>query len=309
MGANTSVLDQKVVSKQINNTLNSFISNFTANAEASSKLKQSMSVDFSGADLTGCPINVSQVASNKLSALVNLSSDQLNDISVNLKNQIDNMLSSKLEQKNTGLNLGQANIAKTKQDVRNYLTNNISNLLQSNINSSVAVDSTGEQVINAKFALIKCKESGINISQDMVLETIADNAATSVVKNINDIVASNTTENKVTSETSQINTGLTLSFGIAIVAAIIFILILGYMFGWKIIAFLTFIGIIVDSYYLSYFINKKDKTKQIITGVAMGFLILLFLISVIKSFTQRNEGFGDFEERARYAYENRQQQY
>ena len=187
MGANVSSQKTKSVSKTINNILNSVTTDISTTTSNSASSEQKMQVHLIE---TQCDvINLIQVMSNKLSVLTNLSDEQSNELATQVKNAVKKDIQQAAQLENSGLNLGQANSSKMETDIETYLENEVKNVVKTSINKSIITTSSGKQEIEFKAKKSQCKN--LNISQEMVMEQISQNIASTLVENSLKTVAEN----------------------------------------------------------------------------------------------------------------------
>jgi hypothetical protein len=216
-----------------------------------------------------------QKASNKLSALSQMSSQTLSDLSNALKNSIDKDIAESAKQANTGLNLGQVNTDIMDQVVSDYLNNNIKNEISTSISNIISNTTKSSQkiIINAKN-MPKCDNAIAD--QDMIIEQISSNFATNIVKNALTNVAENEDVQKLKQESDQKNAGISLFGGL------ILLLIIGVcMFFWKtVMKYIIPIIMILVGYGIYYF-QSIDQKYSMYAMIIIEVLLFIFEIYCI----------------------------
>jgi len=270
MGANVSSQTVNSVSTTTNSVLNKLLTKMVNSS--TSKSYSNQEIVFNLENSTCRNIIGTQKASNKLSALSQMTSQNLSDLSNTLKNSIVKDLTQSAKQANTGLNLGQVNTDIMDQVVSDYLNNNIKNEISTSISNIISNTTKSSQkiIINAKN-MPKCDNAIAD--QDVIIEQISSNFATNIVKNTLTNVAENEDVQKLSQESDQKNAGISLFGGI------ILLVVIGVcMFFFKtIMKYIIPIFMLLVGYGIYYF----QSTKQTYTMVAMIIIeVLLFIFEI-----------------------------
>jgi hypothetical protein len=261
MGTNISRQQVDSTTELVQNVMNEVITSSTNQTIVNAYTNQHAEIDAHGANLTRCPLTITQNASTTALAL--------GDVSNGLTAQLDNKLQAALNEKfdqtlkqlNEGINFGQTNVADVTTRTRTYLEQNLKNVINQSVTN--VVQTTGKTDQNAKINLAgaTCVDSPAGIDQKVVTNLISKNIAQTVVDN----TVKNATEAEITKaveqKVEQINKGL--DFGIIIIVVIILALLGVFGFGFKTIlsnpAAKIAIGalILVGLGFLGYFIYKR----------------------------------------------------
>jgi ElaB/YqjD/DUF883 family membrane-anchored ribosome-binding protein len=198
---------------------------------------QIMKVEFSNMNIEGCSILLEQHAEVSVSALLNNTTKLTTDLSTSLMSKIKEEMKNTIEQVNKKLNLGQVNTARAIAKTNTYLEQNLTNNISVGISNSLKQTTEGTQVIdfNMKNSDIKCPSGGmIKVSQNMLIDVISKNIATSIVDNTIENVVTGTLEKEIKNKGTQLNEGIDIAFILmvcVIIASCIGLSYLGIKFG------------------------------------------------------------------------------
>jgi len=268
MGANVSSQTNEAITKNINNVINEFSTNIEQNQSSNVDIKQYMDIEFSGSVICD-NVTVRQVASGKLSSLSQLNSDQKTQLAADISNQIKAKLEQAVAQKNSGLNLGQANVSNQRNIINNYIEHNIKNILETNIKSSTRTDTKGNQTMIFR-PRNKFECTNLDLSQELAIEQISQNMTKSLVEGATSAVLKNKTIAEAKQKATQTNAGLSLGFGMII------LVILGILFFFfkSLLKYIIPIAIVVTLVVIVY--------MHMQTGTNVPALVILYVLLAIE---------------------------
>lgn len=268
MGANVSSQTNEAITKNINNVINEFSTNIEQNQSSNVDIKQYMDIEFSGSVICD-NVTVRQVASGKLSSLSQLNSDQKTQLAADISNQIKAKLEQAVAQKNSGLNLGQANVSNQRNIINNYIEHNIKNILETNIKSSTRTDTKGNQTMIFR-PRNKFECTNLDLSQELAIEQISQNMTKSLVEGATSAVLKNKTIAEAKQKATQTNAGLSLGFGMII------LVILGILFFFfkSLLKYIIPIAIVVTLVVILY--------MHMQTGTNVPALVILYVLLAIE---------------------------
>ena len=232
MGANASSTENIVieeVSKIVNNTINNTVEN---SSSRTNRAYQKAKIVLSGIKVRkGGELNVGkQKASLNAKAILKNNTNLNNELTTNLTTELGKILKSATEQKNEGINLGQANISNTRQvsDTR----------LKTVINSAVtnSIKNTNEE-LNELTQIVEIEGSDYDIAgimnigeQSLEMKILSTNISKSIVDNLKKDVITDESKTTVESSTILSNAGITMG-ALIIIAAIALIGFIVYKGG------------------------------------------------------------------------------
>lgn len=239
MGANSS----KQVSESINNVVNSTVNNFMNSSEMSTdttlSASQMQDVKIKAKNVTGCDLSFTQNMTIVSRVYSQLTSDKQLELVSQLDAAFKAEMQNQIEQKNSGINLGQVNVADIEQiinsNVINEVSNQVVNTLSNNINSAIVANQN--QRIDLELDDITCPignpyVGGIHVAQNVDLESVIENTMkdSNIQTTINKVATD--VETATSASTSQINDGI---LGCGIVAAILVVgaIVAGVVVGFK----------------------------------------------------------------------------
>lgn len=272
MGANVSTQNSKSITSTVNDVLNSFSTSVQNDTSLSSSIEQTMNIRLINSNCGN--INATQIASNKVSAMSKLSSQQQVDLSTQLENAVKTQLQQDVAQKNSGLNLGQANVSEQNTLIEQYLKNNVKNVVSATIKNSFSVNQSGVQVINFDMAGSTC--NNLNITQDMVMEQMSSNIATNLQKGAVSAVLSNKAIAAAKTTATQTNAGLSFGLIFIIIALVFGVPYFGFSALMKYIIPLSILLTIILIIYMSQQSGANSPALEI--------LIVLLVLEIIGTF-------------------------
>lgn len=219
MGANMSRQAQVSMSSTINNVLNEASSGSVSSSTAQNTSDQYMQVSLY--DVKCDNISLRQVASNKLSTLVDIGNNSSADLGSKVANSVEKDMQLLAKQKNDGINFGSANASMMEQVVEDHLRNNVNNIVKHSINNQFMSGNDGTQKVIFDGGKIEC--NNLEITQEMIIEQIAANTAQTIINSTLSAVAENENIQKMKAVSDQSNKGLTMSA----IGAILICLLLG----------------------------------------------------------------------------------
>lgn len=185
-----------LVQKQINNV----------------RIIQNVSINVYGNFTCTKNFTVTQDAKGTLTVVSQLNQQAMADITNSIINEINRNVTTTLEQRNTGLNLGQANVAVSVNRAVTDIASQISTTVTQSVQQLVTNTGTIEQALTlnvfpgANFAV----GGNCEVSQSATMDVLAQSVADQVAK----LTANNAQFNKLAEDfktsLSQSNTGLTL---------------------------------------------------------------------------------------------------
>jgi len=268
MGSQISIQQSETTQKSLNSTINNVLNKVNNDLSGGASSKQTIRFKVIGDYRGGGDFDITQTARVQMKALIDDVAGTASEVASQVSNSfdIDNAFDNIMEQSGIVLLQSQVAIQKTEiiQNFENNLENNIENAITSRIDQDASTSQFIEFVIGGNFLLPS--GSTFTLSQDSVIEQIAETATESIVNsilsstNINEAKASTTMSNSMKQE------GINLG--------VIFIIMLVLFFGGIAIVgstMLPFILIISGAfilylYYRSYYyycINDPNDPKYI----------------------------------------------
>lgn len=210
MGANHSSQTQKSISSVVNNALNDVVTNISTELINSGAAIQTVELNARGAKIRG-NIVIEQTSDVSIQAVSRIKNEQANKMANDIQNDIIAKLQAAAEQKNEGLNLLNLNTTVQNQEIATYVTNNLSNIIETNVKNVVTNDASVSQSILINLAYVDLVGDTV-ISQKAVIKNIANNVAEQIFEN----TLGNKSKTKVLQEmrakTKQLNEGLSFGF-------------------------------------------------------------------------------------------------
>jgi len=274
-------------------------------------------------------VDVNQTGSISVNNNLTSSSQNTATISSQLQSALSAYASGVTDQKNTGLNLGQANIASIKSYVNTNLSNIVNTSVNNAINNYLKTNTTGTQIQTVNVGSISCPANGTHnqFSQDVAIKVVATATSNAIIADLqtNNIISTSTTA--ATATTTQSNEGLSLG-GIIIVIIIIIGIVLygGYSALSSNMVYIICLIIAVVVVLLNIYVFKKIKdnsslpaeeeelvngvsNKVIEIGLVAGdvfvFILLMFVIyktykkgSLVRRTASQEQFLGTFQQRA-----------
>jgi hypothetical protein len=199
MGTNVSVQDNVSITDIVNTNLTQISNDIDNGIVASATSNQTFNVTARGIRTKG-DFNASQKTNMSMNAILNTNSKLSADLANQVTNQIEKKLKNDLEQVNKDLNIGQTNIAKTKNETVSKIKNNLSQIIKTGINNTVQSTTSGVQAffVDLEFADIG---GNVNLGQESQIATVAksisETIAEAAVKNVTETVDKTALENTV----------------------------------------------------------------------------------------------------------------
>lgn len=212
------------LNKTLTNSAMSALSSVKSNVENNNMIngRQYAKVTINIENLKADSFTFTAKQNAQIASLLKPTTSMVSSISTKLMNTIKNDLSSKLEQANEGINLGQINVGDQTNEIVNNLSKSISNIVRQAIanTSDTTVTQGNELELTIKNSEIKI----VDISLDSVMQILAKNISNSIMQTtvVSDITEQ--IENKAKNEATQKNIGLFGSggcFGVIILIAVI----------------------------------------------------------------------------------------
>lgn len=216
MGANASNMIYNTVNQTMTDISTNVMTNVTNNTSATANVSQTINVEVGPRGVLECGskgINFTQDGKASLTALGSLSNKQVANLANEMESKFKSTLEAKLKQKNSQLNLGQANIANIAENVSNVVKNNIHTVVKNSIRNTITVDAATNQV---QGLYIDGKVSGgdCNFDQKSTVTLVAQGITSQMSKIVQSNKAVTTAVNKSTATVSQTNTGINIFAGV-----------------------------------------------------------------------------------------------
>lgn len=221
MGANVSNQQTDILNKTTQRIINEQLTAVQSTTDTTVYSRQNINVDYSGANLTNCPLTISQNANVTASLLANNVSDLSNTIDTKLKAAVLNQVKQATEQVNTGLNFGQANVSNNVARTKNIMDQQLTNIIRNSITNVVSSQIGGEQTITVFARSLTCNNSPIEINQATIVDALSKNISESVIKNIATSDVGIDLKTKLDLKTAQKNEGLNFNFLMIIIAIVV----------------------------------------------------------------------------------------
>lgn len=212
------------LNKTITNSAMSALSDVRSNVENNNTIngKTYNKVTINIENLKADSFTFTAQQNTQIASLLKPTTSMVSSISTKMMNTIKNDLSSKLEQANEGLNLGQINVGGQTNEIVNNLSKSISNVVRQAISntSETTVTQNNELELTIKNSEIKV----VDISLNSVIKILAKNISNSVMQTTVISEITEQIENKAKNEATQKNIGLFGSgglFGVIILIAVI----------------------------------------------------------------------------------------
>jgi DNA-binding ferritin-like protein (Dps family) len=222
MGANISVKEQSVVNDAVNKVVNKKINTNDLTDKTTNKCENGMELFIK---CVGAPssFTVNQECTNIAKQVSNLTGEDRTAMTNDLLNDLKSTLTEETKQKNSGLNLLQANVSKVLQSVENNSNNDIQNIIETQTKRHFQTENTSANNLNVTYTG-SCSGTRFNFSQTAMVDTFKS----STIKDISDLLilnkATNKTSTDLTSKTSQVNEGLGSLGGLLFLLILVFLL-------------------------------------------------------------------------------------
>ena len=232
MGANSSKIKQTIESEMQTLVKASIDTSITSEQATEITNRQDNIIDIGGDLVIGADSEFSreQKMLTKAQIIMTQDSATINDLSADLTNKIDDMLTAKTDQKNEGINVGQVNVSDTESISRKKIKTEIDNAIKTSITQLSKSNSRNKQNLGLSVAgnLIIGQGAKFKDLQDSSMDVVSSSVAKNIVKNISKNVVKNETKAKIDSTSSQKNEGITM--GMLMVIALIIGLVIAAKF-------------------------------------------------------------------------------
>lgn len=270
MGSNISSQAVDSLTKTSNKIINEVINDANNQTAVNAYTQQRIFIDAPNINLSNCDLNVSQKTSSKVTALAKSNTKLVNDLESKLATEVSKQISQSLDQANTDLNLLQTNIAITNTKTKTFVDNEIKTFVKNAINNTVEAKAGADQGIIFRSDNIKCVNGKISISQDAIIEAIAQNFAETAVQNIIKSDSTQKLREEIAQKTVQKNTGLGLGLGVIIAIIIVAGVVLKKFFEnpavkvGMIILMVALLGL--AGYFIYKMVANKKQAEKIKKG-------------------------------------------
>ena len=222
MGTNVSKQVTDQTQTVLKNTLNQQNNNTDNKINCSSSSSQKMNIG--SVNASGCSIDITQNVNVKLDCTLKAAQQVKTEQGASATAKLQALATQKLQQSNAKLNLFQTNVADATQKSNQYLKDNVQNIINSTIKSTINTNAKNNQEIDLKS--IQCSGgSTIKVSQDGILDSIAKSSSTQIVDGWMKATGIDMTKMDDKQDVSQKNSGISLS----IIFVIIGIVVLGVL--------------------------------------------------------------------------------
>jgi hypothetical protein len=216
MGANVSSTLQNIVNQSITNASSTVIENTlnTTTTTASNINTLEIENDGNGNMTFNCGaggLNISQTIDSKLGASISLMAQNSASLANTISQSFTSMLTAALQQNNSQLNLGQANVSNAVSNMTTQTTTNITSLIQSAITNSVSTSQDNKNAIvlkNTQNGSITFSGDQCTINQSTIASIVVGNIADAVTTAVMGTAEAQTITGTASSTTSQTNAGI-----------------------------------------------------------------------------------------------------
>jgi mRNA-degrading endonuclease toxin of MazEF toxin-antitoxin module len=211
-----STVTQSVIAEAITNITNNLNNYNNYNTRAIQKIH----VDYTGGDVSRCPILLNQVADLASTAIARNATQLSNDVSTEISAKIDALVKQTLEQLNEGFPVG-SNKAEVIARVAQFVNESIQVNLKNTITNSMTTTSTTDQEIDVDARYFRCRNAPITFNQASTIDAMATATADTVVTNV--VVNKEVADLKaaIDQEVKQTLKGLDFGFIFIIIALIV----------------------------------------------------------------------------------------
>lgn len=233
MGANNSMLSQKVVTDVSTEILNQSITNFVNDRSINMSSTQTLMLDGASSKLLKCgSFTVNQTAKTTMGVLLDDKNNAAANITNSAINEIQNKLSTKTDQANSGLPMLQMNNTMSKQDIYSKVKTTMTNQLETNIKNQLKIENNNKQVIYFTLPENVDVSGACDFSQTSVQEMLAQSTVKNVVDQLLQSQVVSKTAADVSSSVTQSNTFTLLGFlGGGLITFIIIVAIIYVIFS------------------------------------------------------------------------------
>ena len=224
MGVNASNQIIESVSRTVNTSMTKITNDTRNQSIVDAHSNQRVVVDYTGARLTRCPTTIDQSSAVKAAAWADTNNTLSTQLSNDLTNKIKETITQSLDQVNSGLNIGQANVANAKTSTQTYAENNIQNIINNSISNVVKTNASNNQEVFFYARGMVCVDSPLVINQTSILDIMSKQIATNLVDNTIKNALSNDIAKDIEQKASQVNKGIDLTFGIGALIMIVVLL-------------------------------------------------------------------------------------
>lgn len=213
MGGNSSKSSVQQVNEFFNQTTNSFMSSVSQNVSASASSRQT--ANFNDATFKGCRVKLSQGTSITVGASGELKSENLQDLTTQLANSSNAAIDNAATQSSGFLAPSIMNSADARTNLKNQVTNIITNTMSSQTVQDIIATSINNQDINASRMYAECNpeyrlpgEYDFEFDQNVLQSVTAKGIADALTKALTDTIVENTTSTGVSQSATQQTRGL-----------------------------------------------------------------------------------------------------
>jgi|CXWK01.1.fsa_nt_gi hypothetical protein len=207
MGANVSKSTQSVLMEQTTNIVNNVLTTFKTKNINKIDASQTINVIVSGTVKCKGDLNLIQSSNVTFSAVMNASNSDKTEMSNQITQQLTAAVTNMIQQENSGINLGQANVNWSDSNVQQKVATGISTAFNTTIENTLKNDANNKQVINFYVGNVDA-DGDCTFSQEqqtkMLSQMIAQNISNNLISNITDTSMGVTSSNEV----KQTNAGL-----------------------------------------------------------------------------------------------------
>jgi len=222
MGTNVSKQVTDQTQTILKNTLNQQNNNTDNKINCNSNSSQKMNLG--SVNASGCTVNIAQNLNVKLDCTLKASQQVKTEQGASATAKLQALAKQKLQQSNAKLSLFQTNIAVATQKSNQYLKDNVQNIINSNIKSTITTNASNSQELDLKS--IQCSGgSTINVSQDGIINSIATSSTQQIIDGWMKATGIDMTKMDDSQSVIQKNLGISLPSFIGIIIGILFLII------------------------------------------------------------------------------------
>lgn len=290
MGANVSASYQKQASVQIQKILSDTTNTVTNSSTNSNTINQTATLNIEG--VTGCTFEITQGATNALTALQKSATEQTTEIANQIAAQISQSAKAAVEQKNSGINFGQLNMSVSASvldsKVESQIATSVQNAINNYVSNSASIDQTG--TINIKQSSCPPGGGAIRIDQTSMLTQVASQIVDSIMKTKQLNLTEAKSDQDASATATQTNVGVDIAAGVVflvVVGALVFIVSKYYnqVVKWLIGLIPLVMGVVI--YFLVDSFDKGDTWLGVILSVGLTALFVLECYLIVKFIKNR----------------------
>tara|TARA_Y100000389_G_C17346636_1_gene456194 strand:+ start:139 stop:1050 length:912 start_codon:yes stop_codon:yes gene_type:complete len=241
MGQSVSRQNVESVQTSINRTINNSLNETNNSTECKSSVEQTLKINLGDITISGnSSMNIGQTSKVNMMCFIDNVTQLSDSVKKNVENLLGNESSLKSLTESSGITLDSGQKTELGLKVNQYIENSLENNIENIINNVITLDQSASNTLLFNAGAVNIKDgSSFNLSQDAVIELIAQTSSESMVDKIIDETNTSVIDNKAEVETTIIDEGfdplgaLSSMFSSWItwvaIGGIILLLVLGYI--------------------------------------------------------------------------------